>query len=91
MPKSKKQSGDKLITLKEAEKLFPNEWVVFSDITENEDGTFKDGLVFFHGKNQAEAYKKSSKVKGNLATYYAGIIPYDKHGIFTNDRRKAAA
>ena len=91
MPKRTTRNGDQRITRKMAEKLYPNEWVVFADPSENGDGTFKDGIVFFHGTNQAEAYKMSSKVKGDRATYYTGEIPYDKHGLKLHDRKKAAA
>jgi hypothetical protein len=91
MPKKRVRNGSLRISRAEAEKLYPNEWIVFSDPSESEDGTFKDGVVFFHGKDQAEAYKMSSKVKGDRATYYTGEIPFDKHGLNLNDRKKAAA
>lgn len=86
MAKAKNANGPKRITRAEPDKLFPNEWVVFSDPSDNADVTFKDGVVFFHGTDQAKAYRMSGKVEGNVATDFAGEIPYDKHGLGIHDQ-----
>jgi hypothetical protein len=87
----KKDASQARITRKEAESLYPDEWVVFSDARDKKDGTFKDGVVVFHGKDQAEAYKKSALVEGYRAVYYTGNIPYRKVTFKLNESRKAAA
>jgi hypothetical protein len=83
--------GKQRLTRSEAEKLYPDEWVIFTEPSENDDGTFKDGVVFYHGKDQAKAYRVSGKVKGDRATYYTGIIPYDKYNLKLHDRKKVGA
>jgi hypothetical protein len=75
MPKGKK----KRITLKEAEKLYPDEWVVFCDAKIDEKvTTFIDGVVYWHGPDQKEAYTKSAEIQGDTAVFYMGSIPCRK-------------
>jgi hypothetical protein len=75
MPKGKK----KRITLEEAEKLYPNEWVVFCDVKIDETVTaFIDGVVYWHGTDQQEAYRKSAEIKGPAADFFMGSIPYKR-------------
>jgi hypothetical protein len=75
MPKGKK----KRITFEQAKKLYPDEWVVFSDAKIDMNvAQFIDGVVYWHGKDQQEAYQKSAEIKGPRANFYTGIIPYRK-------------
>jgi hypothetical protein len=77
MPKARKNA--QRITFEEAKKLFPNEWVVFSDARiDLKAGAFIDGLVYWHGLDQQEAYRKAGEVKGDTANFYTGSIPYKR-------------
>lgn len=76
MPKTGKNAEKKRITRKQANKLYPTEWVVFAEPRRNRNHTFRDGIVYFHGKDQAEAYRRSAEITGECAVYYTGSIPY---------------
>lgn len=65
------------LTLKEAEELYPNEWVIFVEPRlDKSTSTFKDGILHWHGTSQAEAYRRSASLKGDRAKFFTGSIPY---------------
>lgn len=72
MPRAKKR-----ITYAAAEKLYPNEWVVFCEprIDQQTDKLI-DGVVYFHGADQREAFRRSGGIEGRASIYYMGSIPY---------------
>ena len=72
MPRAKRRN-----TLKDAEQLYPNEWVIFVDPRfDKKTSTFIDGVIHWHGKNQAEGYRQSAAIEGDRAKFFTGSIPY---------------
>jgi hypothetical protein len=83
----------KRLTLQDARRLYPNEWVVFVDPKIDEETTsFVDGVVLFHCKDQEEAYRRSASLKGARAKFFTGSIPYRGVVLQTSDEidKKAA-
>lgn len=67
----------KRITFKEAEALYPDEWVVFSEPREREEDTaFIDGVVYFHSRDQELAFTKAEEIAGPAAIFYMGEPKY---------------
>lgn len=78
-------SGETRITLEEARRLYPDEWIVFVEpridpaVTE-----FIDGVVYFHGKDADEAFEKCSQVNGETALEFTGELNYRKVTLSTD-------
>lgn len=67
----------KRITIEEATKLYPDEWVVFSEPRENqEDTTFIDGVVFFHDRDLDLVLSKAEEITGPVELVYTGEPKY---------------
>lgn len=71
--------GPKRITFEEAKKLYPDEWVVFTeqriDMTNT---TYIDGVVYFHGKDHEEALEKMAEIEGDAGIDFTGERSYEK-------------
>lgn len=98
VPLKKAKKGDvhpsstERTTLEEARKLYPDEWVVFSHARANAENTdFQDGLIYFHCKEQEEAYRRSAEIEGDVACFYTGRIPYRGITLRQDESGKAAA
>ena len=83
------------ITFEEAKRLYPDEWIVFSDIRINEARTdFIDGVAYFHGKDHDEALDKSAEIDGDAAVDFTGTRRYERiirHEDAQSDRTDKAA
>lgn len=93
MPKAKKAAKAKRITFEQAKRLYKDEWVVFSDANiDLKKGQFVDGVVYWHGPDQQECYRKAAEVKGPGGSFYTGRIPY-RQVVLTeeNEHRKRVA
>lgn len=67
----------KRIPFEEAQALYPDEWVVFSEPrSKEEDTTFIDGFVYFHSPDQHVAVEKAAEVAGDIALLYTGEPRY---------------
>lgn len=73
------KSKGKRISFEEAKRLYPDEWIVFSDIRINEARTdFIDGVVYFHGKDHDEALDKSAEIDGDAVVDFTGTRHYER-------------
>lgn len=69
--------GPKRITLEEASRLYPDEWIIFAEPKIDSSTTeFVDGVVFFHGKDQDEAFEKAEEISGSMAIRFTGEPRY---------------
>jgi hypothetical protein len=68
---------DKRVTIEEATKLYPDEWIVFIkpriDTTNTE---LIDGVVYHHGKDRDVALDTSREIDGDAAVYFTGKPRY---------------
>ncbi len=73
---SEKRSKSRL-TYRQARKLFPDEWVVFTDTKiDLKAGAFVDGTVYWHGQDPRESFAKASELPGPSARFFTGTLPY---------------
>ena len=59
------------ITVEEATRLHPGEWLIFSDPSLDGERVI-DGVLFFHSKDQDLAFEKAEEIAGRIAIRYAG-------------------
>ena len=87
MPKQKDR-----ITLEQARKLYPDEWVLFSDASIDPANTaFTDGLVYFHDRDPQKVHEKARELKTGGAIFFTGTHRYRRVTLKVDEIRKAAA
>jgi len=84
--------GTKRMTLEQARKSYPDEWVVFSDPKIDPTNTaFIDGVVYFHHREPEKAYEKAKELKTGGGIFFTGTHRYRKVTLRVDEISKAAA
>jgi hypothetical protein len=73
------------MTLEDAGRLYPDEWIVFVDPRIDPATTeFMDGVIHFHSKDPDLAFKKCGEVAGDTAIEFTGELKYRKVTLSTD-------
>lgn len=64
------------LTLDEAKRLYPDEWVVLGDPRIDENDDIIDGILVFHSPDGDLASQKSGAYDGDSALWYTGTPRY---------------
>lgn len=69
--------GNELLTIKEIERNYPDEWVLIVDCETDESTTsVKRGRVVAHGRKR-DIYEKAKNYVGKISIRFTGKLPED--------------
>jgi hypothetical protein len=78
------------ITLDDAVRLYPDEWIVFVEPRIDAATTeFIDGVVYFHSNDPDLAFEKCGEVAGLTAIEFTGELKYRKVTLSTDAAGKS--
>lgn len=82
----------KRVTIDEATKLYPDEWVVFIEPRIDTSNTeFIDGVVYHHCKDRDAALDVSGEIDGDAAVYFTGKPRYRTVTLSTDAEDKSGS